>query len=69
MARQVTGKSIPTVLCDRRPGDPPSLVGSSEKAHQILGWQPQYPDLEDIIAHAWQWHRYRHGPKDGPNVS
>jgi UDP-glucose 4-epimerase len=22
-----------------------------------LGWQPHYPELEQIIATAWQWHR------------
>jgi len=31
-ARQVTGKEIKTVESDRRPGDPPILVGSSAKA-------------------------------------
>jgi UDP-glucose 4-epimerase len=60
-ARRVTGKAIPAINCDRRQGDPPSLVGSSETARRLLGWEPQYPELEDIIAHAWQWHRYRHG--------
>lgn len=60
-ARRVTGKSITSIECDRRPGDPPSLVGSSQTARDILGWNPKYPGLEDIIAHAWQWHCYRHG--------
>ncbi len=60
-ARQVTGKEIVAVMCDRRPGDPPSLVGTSERAQQTLNWTPQYPDLETIIAHAWQWHQKRHG--------
>ena len=61
MAQQVTGKGIKAIARDRRTGDPPSLVGGSEKAQSILGWQPQYPNLEEIIAHAWQWHKYRHG--------
>lgn len=59
-ASQVTGKQILAVERDRRPGDAPVLVGSSEKARQILGWNPQYPDLKEIIAHAWQWHQKRH---------
>lgn len=59
-ARQVTGKSIPVEECDRRPGDPPSLVGSSEKAQNILGWKPQYSALEDMITTAWKWHQQRH---------
>jgi len=62
-ARAVTGHPIPAIECDRRPGDPPSLVGSSEKARHILGWQPQYADLSAIISHAWQWHQQRHQPR------
>jgi UDP-glucose 4-epimerase len=63
-AREVTGREIKAVECDRRPGDPPSLVGSGEKAKQILGWNPEYPDLKDIITHAWQWHLKRHHGED-----
>lgn len=60
-ARQITGKKIEVVESDRRAGDPPVLVGSSAKARKILSWQPQYPDIQDIIAHAWHWHQQRHG--------
>lgn len=59
-AQTVTGSSIPIKECDRRPGDPPVLIGSSEKARTILGWQPQYPSIQDIVNHAWQWHQQRH---------
>ena len=59
-AKQVTGKNIKAIECDRRPGDPPALIGSGDKARQILGWEPKYPDLKDIITHAWNWHQKRH---------
>ncbi|BAY91600.1 MULTISPECIES: UDP-glucose 4-epimerase GalE [unclassified Tolypothrix] len=59
-AEDVTGLTIPVKECDRRPGDPPSLIGSSEKARKILDWQPQYPAIKDIVLHAWQWHQKRH---------
>ena len=59
-AEQVTGKNIKAIECDRRPGDPPALIGSSDKARQILGWEPKYPHIKDIIAHAWNWHQKRH---------
>jgi UDP-glucose 4-epimerase len=59
-AAEVTGMSIPVAECDRRPGDPPSLIGSAQKARKILNWQPQYPSIQDIVAHAWQWHQKRH---------
>lgn len=56
-AKKVTQKDFTVKIDDRRPGDPPMLVGSSEKARKILDWQPQYPDIETIIRHAWQWHQ------------
>lgn len=59
-ARQVTGRPINVVEQDRRPGDPPALIGSAEKARTILGWQPQYDDLSEILRHAWTWHQKRH---------
>ncbi|OUL30348.1 UDP-glucose 4-epimerase GalE [Nostoc sp. 106C] len=59
-SEEVTGLTLPVQECDRRPGDPPSLIGSSEKARKILGWQPQYPGIKDIVLHAWQWHQQRH---------
>lgn len=59
-AKRVTGKDFKVVESDRRPGDSPILVGSSEKARTILNWQPQYADIESIITHAWQWHQKRH---------
>ena len=59
-AKQVTGKPIKVLFGDRRAGDPPALVGSSEKAKKILNWQPKYADLNLILQHAWQWHQKRH---------
>ncbi len=59
-AQRVTGRKIDAVECDRRPGDPPALVGSSDRARKILGWNPQYADLKTIISHAWNWHQKRH---------
>ena len=59
-AQLVTNRPIKVLEGDRRPGDPPILVGSSAKAHRILGWQPQYPLAKDILHHAWSWHQKRH---------
>lgn len=52
---RVAGKEVPRVFADRRPGDPPSLVASAEKAHNALGWQPERSDLETILTTAWDW--------------
>lgn len=55
-ARKVTGHAIPAVDCPRRPGDPPTLVASSEKIGKELGWKARYQTLEGIIQTAWDWH-------------
>jgi len=63
--REVTGHAIAAEPGDRRPGDPPVLIASSERIRQELGWEPQYPDLETIVAHAWEWHRSHPGGYEG----
>lgn len=52
---KVAGREVPQIIADRRPGDPPRLVASADKARDILGWQPQYSDLETILKTAWAW--------------
>jgi UDP-glucose 4-epimerase len=54
--RKVSGRSIPAIEKARRPGDPPRLVASSEKAKQELNWNPQFAGIEAIVESAWQWH-------------
>jgi UDP-glucose 4-epimerase len=58
----VCGRPIPTVERARRPGDPPRLVASAEKAVRELGWKPRFPSLEQIVSTAWRWHsKHPHG--------
>jgi UDP-glucose 4-epimerase len=52
---EVTGKKVPYVVGPRREGDPPSLVASSQKLRDRLGWSPQYAGLRTIVAHAWNF--------------
>ena len=54
--RRVTGHPVPHVDRDRRPGDPPTLVASAERAKAELGWTPRH-DLERIVADAWAFVR------------
>lgn len=56
-AGRVTGRLIPVVDSERRPGDPAVLVASSEKIKTELGYSAQYEDLETIIKTAWVWHQ------------
>jgi UDP-glucose 4-epimerase len=59
-ARRVTDREIAVEECERRPGDPAVLVASSEKIKRDLGWQPKFPELDQIMASAWQWHQRRY---------
>jgi len=56
-AREVTDRPIPSEVTARRPGDPAVLIASSDKIQRELGWKPKYPNLQDIIKSAWNWHQ------------
>lgn len=55
--RDVTGKPIPAMEAERRPGDPATLIAGSDKIKQSLGWKPRYEELKTIIETAWRWHQ------------
>lgn len=55
VCEKVSGKTAKVEYADRRPGDPATLVASSKKIEDKLGWKPQF-DLEEIIGSAWRWH-------------
>ncbi len=54
-AEKVSGRKCPTEIAPRRPGDPAKLFADNRKAKEILGWQPQYTSIEDIVRTAWNW--------------
>ncbi len=56
-AEDVTGRRIRKARAPRRPGDPPTLVASSARAEEALGWKPCREDLPTILESAWRWHR------------
>lgn len=53
----VTGEKLQVSEEPRREGDPAVLVASSRRAIEELGWRPERPDLEDIIADAWEFYK------------
>ena len=57
MAKEVTGIDFKVVDTDRRPGDPAKLIANADKIRSVLGWVPEYDDLETIITHAWAWEK------------
>jgi len=52
-AKAVTGIEFTVVEEARRPGDPAQLVANADKAGETLGWKPAYPELADMVRHAW----------------
>lgn len=56
-AKKVTNIDIKSEVIERRAGDPASVVASSEKAREVLGWKPEYVDVEKIIETAWIWYK------------
>lgn len=56
-ARQVTGAELPVEIAPRREGDPATLVASSARARDELGWIPEKNTLTDMIGDAWAFYR------------
>jgi len=54
----VTGKKMSYTTGPRRVGDPPSLVADASKARELLGWQPEHSNVEEIIRNAWNWYQH-----------
>ena len=61
VAKKVTGVNFAVKEAGRRAGDPPELIGSMEKARAVLGWTPVHSDIEEIVSHAWAWHKKLYG--------
>ncbi|MET8227931.1 UDP-glucose 4-epimerase GalE [Streptomyces sp. NPDC005301] len=53
----ITGHDAPPTVTARRPGDPPRVVASADRAAAELGWKAKY-DVQDMITSAWDgWTR------------
>jgi UDP-glucose 4-epimerase len=55
VVKRVSGVDFPVKISPRRAGDPASLVASSTRIRETLGWKPQYDELETIVAQALEW--------------
>lgn len=54
---KVTGKKFNITNAPRRSGDPDAIYADNAKAKQLLGWEPQYTDIEKVIETAWLWQK------------
>lgn len=57
--RRVTGHEIPAEVAPRRAGDPATLIASSQRAKDELGWTPTRTDLDQIVRDAWEYTQSR----------
>jgi len=55
MVEKVTGHEVPVKEVGRRPGDPPCLIADAARSASVLGWQPRYSSLKQIVQTAWNW--------------
>ena len=55
--KRAAGRNFPVRHADRRPGDPPTIVAAAERIRMVLGWKPQWNNLDTIVAHALAWER------------
>jgi UDP-glucose 4-epimerase len=52
------GGKVNAKLAPRREGDPAGIVAGATRVREILGWQPQYNDLDFIVKSALAWERH-----------
>jgi UDP-glucose 4-epimerase len=57
MVNRVHGTPLRTIEEARRAGDPPSLVAKVDRVRGILGWKPQFDDLEAIVRSQLAWEK------------
>ncbi len=61
VASQITATPPNFLPGKRRPGDPPILVCDPSLAAQELGWQPKYPEIDQMVDSAWSWLKHKAG--------
>lgn len=55
--KAVTGIDFKVLYGERRAGDSGTLIASSQKAQQVLGWKPVHSEVKQVIGDAWNWHQ------------
>lgn len=54
VAQKVTDLHVPFLIGPRRVGDPAKLVEDAKLARRMLGWNPKYSKLEQMVLTAWK---------------
>lgn len=53
--KRISGVDFKVIESARREGDPPFLLSQADKIKEILGWKPQYNDLDLMVKTARDW--------------
>ena len=56
-ARRVARRKFSVRYAGRRPGDPAAIVAGADLIRSVLGWEPEWDDLDTIVGHAFAWER------------
>jgi UDP-glucose 4-epimerase len=69
--RRAAGVDLPVRMVPRRPGDATSIVAKASRIRELLGWAPEWDNLDTIVTHALAWERRlmaegRNAPLQGP---
>jgi len=59
VVKRISGVDFKVIKGPRRAGDPPVLISKAEKIKRVLGWKPQYQDLDLIVKNAYDWEKKR----------
>jgi UDP-glucose 4-epimerase len=54
---KANGKPLTVTEEPRRAGDPPELVAVVDRVRTLLGWEPQFDDLDTIVRTSLEWER------------
>ncbi len=49
-AEKFLGKKLSVEFAPRRPGDPAVLYARADKAKELLGWEPKYVSVDEIVS-------------------
>jgi len=55
VVKRLSGKDFPVTETGRRAGDPEALMADNTRIREVLGWVPDYDDLETIVRTALDW--------------
>ena len=54
---RAAGNPLNIIESERRAGDPPCLIAGADRVREVLGWTPQFDNLETIVETALAWER------------